>query len=52
MPRKDLGHTETVLLKMHPALKTHVEQAAGREYCTVAEYLRRLVIADMRKERA
>lgn len=48
MSRKAMGHTETVILKLHPTLKAHVANQAEQEFCTVAEYLRRLIIVDMR----
>lgn len=44
--RKDLGHTESVMLKLHPDLKTWVEERAEENYCTQSEYIRRLIIAD------
>lgn len=46
--RKNLGHTEQLVLKLHPDLKAHVDARAAEEYCSAAEYIRRLVIADMR----
>lgn len=49
--RKDLGHSEQLMLKIHPDLKDHLEEQSARNYVTVAEYIRQLVIADMRKER-
>ena len=48
MSREHLGHTEQVMLKRHPDLKAHAERVAAADYCTVAEYIRRLIIADMR----
>jgi hypothetical protein len=44
--RKDLGHTEAVLLKLHPDLKSWVEARSAVHYCSQAEYIRRLIIAD------
>lgn len=49
--RPSMGMTETVILKLHPDLKTHLEQKAKDDYCTLAEYLRRLIIQDMRGDR-
>lgn len=46
--RAPLGHTEQIMVKLHPDLKAHVETEAARGYCTVAEYVRQLIITDMR----
>lgn len=48
--RKDLGHGVQVPLKLHPDLKAHVDARAEAEYCSAAEYIRRLIIADMRRK--
>jgi hypothetical protein len=47
--RAPLGHTETLSIKIHPDLMAHVTAQAAREYCTQQEYVRRLIIADMRR---
>ena len=49
--RKDLGHTGVMMLKLHPDLKKHVEDMARDNYCSAAEYIRRLIVTD-KKERA
>jgi hypothetical protein len=48
--RRNLGHTETIMVKMHPDMKAHLDVMASREYCTFAEIVRRFIIDDMRKE--
>ena len=50
-PRRDIGHNEQMMLKLHPDLKAWVDKQAENDYCTAAEYIRRLIIADMRAER-
>lgn len=49
--RKDLGHTGVMMLKLHPDLKSYIEQAAKDNYCSAAEYIRRLIVTD-KKEHA
>jgi hypothetical protein len=39
-----------MMLKLHPDLMAHVQKVAANEYITMAETVRRLIIADMRKE--
>lgn len=46
--RRDLGHSESLMLKMHPDLKSWVDAQAQADYTTSAEYIRRLIIADKR----
>ena len=48
LARAPLGHTETIMVKLHPDLKAHLETSAAAGYCTVAEYVRQLIVADMR----
>lgn len=43
-----MGHTQIITLKVHPDLDAHVKKRAVEEYCTYQEYVRRLIIADMR----
>lgn len=44
--RRDLGHTELVTLKVHPDLMTHLQWQADRHYCSEAEFIRQLIVAD------
>ena len=37
-----------MILKLHPDLLAHVQERAEAEYCSAAEYVRRLIIADKR----
>lgn len=46
--RPSLGHSEQILLKLHPDLLAYARQRAEASYVTVAEYLRQLIIADMK----
>jgi len=46
--RADLGHTEMVGLKLHPDLMAHVKARAAENYQSASEYLRGLIVADMR----
>jgi hypothetical protein len=46
--RAKLGHTEAIAIKLHPDLKAHVEMRASENYCSTAEFIRQLVIADKR----
>jgi hypothetical protein len=49
MSRQTMGHTEVVMLKLHPDMMNHIRAQAAKEYCTNAEIMRRLIIQDMRK---
>jgi hypothetical protein len=46
--RPSLGFTELIALKVPPTLKAYLDARAADEFCTIAEYLRRLIVADMR----
>jgi hypothetical protein len=48
--RKSLGHSEAVLIKLHPDLKAHIEQQAEANYCSTSEYVRRLIILDIQAQ--
>ena len=50
MTRPNLGHTQTVILKLHPDLMNHINRIAAEDYCSKAEIVRRMILADMRKE--
>lgn len=50
--RRDLGHTEIIMVKLHPDLKAHIDRQAGANYCSTSEYVRRLIVADMRATEA
>ena len=44
--RAALGHTEAIMLKLHPELKRWVDARAAERYCSQAEYVRQLIVAD------
>lgn len=46
LARKNLGHTEYLAFKLHPDLLAHVHDQAERHYCSPAQYVRQLIIAD------
>jgi hypothetical protein len=48
--RKPLGHTATIPLKMHPDLYAFIVSRAAVNYCSTQEYLRRLIVNDMRSQ--
>jgi hypothetical protein len=51
--RRDLQHTHSMILKLHPDLWQHVDTMSQGSYCTAAEYVRRLIVSDMQtKQRA
>jgi len=50
LARKDLGHTEYVQIKMHPELLAHVRDQSVASFCSVAEYIRQLIVADKRRK--
>ena len=49
MNDKPESHNTTLLVSMHPDLKNHIRAGAERDYITMAEVIRKLIIADMRK---
>ena len=52
LARKDLGHTTSIMVKLHPELKAYVERSAAEAYCTVAQYVRQLIVDDKRRNDA
>lgn len=49
MTRKTSTNSEFLAFKVHPDMKAHVIRRAQEEYCSDSEYIRRLIVADMRK---
>jgi hypothetical protein len=50
--RRNLDLSATIILKVHPDMKAWVDGQAEADYVTTAEYLRRLIVADMRQHEA
>lgn len=48
--RKSLGLTAVMMLKLHPDQMAHVVEASEANYQSAAEYVRQLILADMRAE--
>lgn len=46
--RPSLGHTQQMMLKLHPDLLAHVRQQAEASYQSPAEYIRQLILTDMK----
>ena len=49
MNDKPESHNKTILVSLHPDLKAHIRAEAARDYISMAEVIRKLIIADMRK---
>ena len=50
MTRRNLGHTQTLTLKLHPDLMAWLNAEAAANYCTAAEVVRRLIISAARDD--
>ena len=46
--RKDLRLVKPMTLKLHPDLSAYLDRASTARYCTVQEYIRQLIVDDMR----
>jgi predicted HicB family RNase H-like nuclease len=47
--RRALGFTESFMLKIHPDMAEHIKARAEQEYISTSEYVRRLIVEDMRR---
>lgn len=46
--RREGPDSNVIGIKLHPDMREHVERQCADQYCTISEYIRRLVLADMR----